>query len=62
MINPDQHVNQIINGLHGLQEDIMELNTKIGMLENIVYDDQNQNNKFFNELTDLINRRKDNKL
>lgn len=62
MINPDQHVNQIMNGLRGLQEDIMELNTKVGMLENIVYDDQNQNYKFFNELTDLINRRKDNKL
>lgn len=62
MINPDQHVNQIINGLRGLQEDIMELNTKMGILENIVYDDQNQNYKFFNELTDLINRRKDNNL
>lgn len=62
MINPDQHVNQIINGLRGLQENIMELNTKIGVLENIVYDDQNQNDKFFNELTDLINRRKDNRL
>lgn len=62
MINPDQHVNQIMNGLRGLQEDIMELNTKVGMLENIVYDDQNQNYKFFNELTDLINRRKDNRL
>jgi hypothetical protein len=62
MINPDQHVNQIINGLRGLQEDIMELNTKMGILENIVYDDQNQNYKFFNELTDLINRRKDNRL
>ena len=62
MIKPDQHVNQIIDGLRGLQEDIMELNTKVGMLENIVYDDQNQNYKFFNELTDLINRRKDNRL
>jgi hypothetical protein len=40
----------------------MELNTKMGILENIVYDDQNQNYKFFNELTDLINRRKDNRL
>lgn len=62
MINPDQHVSQIMNGLRGLQQDIMELNTKISVLENIVYDDQNQNNKFFNELTDLINRRKDNRL
>ncbi len=62
MVNPDQHVNQIINGLRGLQQDIMELNTKIGILENVVYDDQNQNDKFFNELTDLINRRKDNRL
>ena len=62
MINPDQHVNQIINGLRRLQEDIIELNTKLGVLENVVYDDQDQNNKFFNELTDLINRRKDNRL
>ena len=54
-----QHINQIISGLNDLQNDLMELNTKLETVQNEIYHQTNKNDKFLIGLESLIKARRD---